>query len=63
MVLDATWVNVTEVVLEDTDVSKALIEYISTQQIHHFVVGVTNKNAAHKVSLSSFSLCMKFMIR
>lgn len=37
--------EMSEVVLEDTDVSKALIDYISANNIQNIVVGNSNRNA------------------
>ncbi|ONK59327.1 uncharacterized protein A4U43_C08F5300 [Asparagus officinalis] len=41
-------IGMTEVVLEDSDVSKGLIEYINNQHINNFVVGATTRHALAK---------------
>ncbi|KAG9451802.1 hypothetical protein H6P81_004706 [Aristolochia fimbriata] len=38
-------VSVTEVVLEDTDVSKAIVDYINSTSLHNIVVGASGRNA------------------
>ncbi|XP_068636217.1 U-box domain-containing protein 35-like [Aristolochia californica] len=38
-------VTVTEVVLEDTDVSKAIVDYINSSCLHNVVVGASGRNA------------------
>nr|CAD1824248.1 unnamed protein product [Ananas comosus var. bracteatus] len=42
------YVQMNEVVLEDVDVSKALIDYIASCNIHNLVVGASNRNALTK---------------
>ncbi|XP_065018593.1 U-box domain-containing protein 35 isoform X1 [Musa acuminata AAA Group] len=41
-------VHMTEVVLEDNDVSKAIIDYINTNYIQNIVVGASSRNALTK---------------
>lgn len=44
--------RVKEVILDDTDVSKALIEYIRKNQITKIVVGSSNRNAITRLLVS-----------
>ncbi|WOL02998.1 U-box domain-containing protein 35-like isoform X2 [Canna indica] len=41
-------VEISEVVLEDSDVSKALVDYIAKNNIQHIVLGASNRNALTK---------------
>ncbi|KAI0515507.1 hypothetical protein KFK09_008172 [Dendrobium nobile] len=38
-------VQVREVVLEDMDISKAIVDYIATNKVHNVVLGASNRNA------------------
>lgn len=42
-------IEVKEVVLEDSDVSKAISEYIATQHIHNIVVGASSRKSLTKL--------------
>lgn len=51
-----------EVILEDSDVTKALVEYININCINNIVVGTSTRNAITRSLSGSFKLCNSFIL-